>query len=198
MLQPTEVLDMDEVIASLIDPFLVFYNNRFHTNLTRQDITRYNLYENPKFGGTRQRAVDLIFEFYKSSEFEQLPAVQGAISGVRRLARNRRVVIASARPKQVYQQTLNWLASKGILNMLNEVYTIGNYTNMPKGIGKLEICQKANAKRIIEDNLETAVDCALMGIGVTLLDTPWNQEKNYGIKQLPDGIVRVHSWDEIV
>ena len=46
---------------------------------------------------------------------------------------------------------------------------------------------------IIEDSLETAEECASSGLRVLLFDCPWNQNSN-----LPEGIMRVKSWKEIV
>jgi uncharacterized HAD superfamily protein len=45
---------------------------------------------------------------------------------------------------------------------------------------------------LIEDSLEFAEVCVESGIPVLLMDAAWNQ------KPLLDGIVRVHSWEEVM
>ena len=45
----------------------------------------------------------------------------------------------------------------------------------------------------IEDHLDFAYDCASLDIKILLMNMPWNQTK-----KLPENIIRVYSWKEIV
>jgi len=48
---------------------------------------------------------------------------------------------------------------------------------------------------LIEDSLEQATRVAGKGVPVVLLDYPWNRN---GQKPVPEGIVRVRGWSEVV
>ncbi|HUC01922.1 MAG TPA: hypothetical protein VMA75_03380 [Candidatus Paceibacterota bacterium] len=60
------------------------------------------------------------------------------------------------------------------------------------GIDFDEVVADSGATIMIEDHMTNATVCAEAGIKVFLFDQPWNQG------ELPPGIERVHSWDEIV
>jgi uncharacterized HAD superfamily protein len=97
----------------------------------------------------------------------------------------------TARPETLEKETRDWL-KKYFKDLEFPVYFTHRDAGMPS-LKKSEICKSIGAEILIDDYIENALDCAENGIKVFLMDAPWNQTGS-----LPDNVVRVKSWKEVI
>jgi len=184
-------LDLDEVLADIINPLVIYFNEYYKTNFKRNQLVKYHLEEtwNIKTSECNER----VHEFYASEEFKKIKPIRGAIKGVDYLSKTKELHIITARPDETIEETNRWI---------NEVFPgkfagihFGNHYSIKERIPKKksEICKELKITKIMEDTLHNAMDCANNGIEVLLLNQPWNKsEINH------EKIKRVYSWKEAV
>ena len=184
-------VDLDEVLAGLLSPVVAFHNDKYGTSLSREKFLSFKFWE--VWGGTEEETSKKLHEFYKTHYFRNMLPVSDSRKGVSILAKGNELFVLTSRPKVLYNETLEWI-EKHFTGKVSGGY----FTNeFEKKVGdvktKSEICAELGIGLMIEDFLGYAVECASNGIKVLLLDCPWNQSDN-----LPAGVTRVHSWQEIV
>tara|TARA_Y100000310_G_scaffold276679_1_gene294029 strand:+ start:6058 stop:6630 length:573 start_codon:yes stop_codon:yes gene_type:complete len=180
--------DMDDVLAGLVDPFLVFYNREHETCFGREDIITYDFWEH--IGCTKEEAVERMNQFYTTPAFRRLPVIEGAVEGVSALS-DFELYIVTARPKSIEGATKEWV-DEHFPERFSEIRFANTWTDPSEKRGKSGLCKSLGAELIVEDCLAYAVECAANGVRAVLLDRPWNQGTE------PEGVVRVYSWREAV
>ena len=185
----TIATDIDEVLIYLLDPFVKNYNSIHQTNFKREDFFTYNWWE--VLGISKQRSIEEYQKFMENPASDDLPLIQGSLEGVRALAEVFSINAVTFRAKEVETKTnLQISQFSGYLNQIVFGSTsLVSWTPNSKG----KITKSLDSKLIIEDSLSAAYDCLNHGIPSVLLDYPWNQDDN-----LPEGILRVKTWDEIL
>ncbi|MEK6905956.1 MAG: hypothetical protein AABX24_06145 [Nanoarchaeota archaeon] len=186
-------VDIDEVLAELMDSYFQYHNQKYNTNVQKKDMFSYSFSD--VFGGTEEENRLKVLDFFKSEQFHNLKLVNGALDTIKQLAQEHRLCVITARPHVIRQETEQWL-QRHFPNCFQSI----NLTNQWHGVGekqlKSSIGKKQKIDLMIDDSLSHAMDCASQGIYVLLVDFgyPWNRVS----KELPEKIKRVHSLEEII
>ncbi len=189
-------LDIDEVLAPFTAHFLIHYNLQNNTNFIREDIKQFELERT--LGGTLQNMIDMIFGFYKTLEFIQMPAVAGSQNGTKILREQGfKLEAITSRPEKIdgldlRELTLSWLELR-FPSTLSEIHFTSEFVTNGHRVTKAEVCKKLGVQLFVEDRYGYAKGCALSGIRTFLYDSPWNRNK-----EMLENMERVHSWDEIL
>jgi len=93
-------VDCDGVLAEFKDAFLSFINQKYGTNLTREDIKRYRFHENPAFPiKTREEERKEVREFAEQGLYKTLKPIEEAKSVLERLKEENEFRVFTQRPK---------------------------------------------------------------------------------------------------
>lgn len=182
-------VDIDEVLADFLTYFVYFHNLMYKTSVKREDFKNYYLHE--VLETDREEMHIRYLEFKTFSLLERLRPIKGARVGIKKLIElGFTPHLLTARPKVIEKETRKWLDIhfKGMDLPLH--FARDERDKFKK---KSIICKEIDAKIIIEDHIDNALDCAENGITVYLIDAPWNQRDS-----LPSNIIRVKSWKEII
>lgn len=185
-------VDVDEILANLIDPVIAFHNEQFQTSLVRNDFTSYNFDE--VWGGTHVEAIQKVHQFFETEHFRNIRPVVGAVEGVQKLKEKHDLFVVTSRQSVVEEQTKAWL-NQHFPEMFKEIHVTNGFSLSGQKRLKKDVCKQVGASLLIDDCLEYALDCAAAGIPVVMLDYPWNQTKP---GELPENVKRVFSWEEIL
>jgi uncharacterized HAD superfamily protein len=180
-------IDLDEVLAKMVVELNNFYNRRYGTNFSFDDYAEYDL--EVTWGGSRDRAVRIVREFYSSSFFKDIQPLDGSQEGIDKMFEENELFVVTARPSLLKRRTEEWI-EKYFSGRMKEVIYTGEYSLHSSEMSKEKICLGKGIEIILEDNLETARKCSLEGIRSVLFDRPWNQN---GFDR---SVVRVRSWKE--
>ncbi len=185
-------VDMDEVLAELLEAYLKYHNHNYDTKVQKKDMFSYSFEE--VLGGTHQENKQRILDFFKSDFFHKIKPVSGSLKAIPVLAQNHQLSIITARPHIIRLQTEEWLQQH-----FPDCFHSINLTNQWHGEGtkhlKSKVGREHKIEMMIDDSLNHVQDCASQGIYTLLADFqyPWNKSVT-----LPKNSKRVHSWKEIV
>ena len=184
-------IDIDETLLNYIPILCDWHNHVYHTSLTKPKITSYNLWE--VWGGTKEEAIQKVHSFQESDYFDMIGPVEGAVRGIRKLHLNNEIYILTSRSdyfsEKTKEQLLNYFGDKFL-----DIFFTNNYSNSTQLVSekKSDICLDVGIELMIDDNFETAVQCADSWIRVLMMSQPWNKGKSY------PGVQRVNNWKEIL
>lgn len=185
-------LDADEILSAFIDRFLIFHNKNFGTRVKKEEVLSFELGQLLEI--TENEVENRIEEFFKIGDARDIKLIDGAKDGVEALlGMDHEIHVITARPLILKDETLRWLDEHFYNKFKGIHFAFNPYVKESRQKTKAEICREINAEIMVEDHIVNAVECAKVGIKVLLMDTPWNQ-----IKNLPDGLVRVKSWGDIL
>jgi uncharacterized HAD superfamily protein len=171
-------IDIDGTVTcptSLI-PYL---NRSFNLTLTLDDITEYELtpFVNVSSEELARWFVNTEHEIYANS-----PIANGAKEVLTKWELQHELIFISARGSHLLQLTKEWFVNNEI--QFNHIDLIGTHH-------KIEAAKKHKIDLFFEDKHDNAVmiheECQ---IPVILFNTPYNQDP------IPDGVIRVHHWQE--
>ena len=186
-------VDIDEVLADFIAYFVNYHNLTYQTRMTKDKVFSFSLHE--VFEVTKEDITEKMIRFSKEGHDTRITLVPGAQEGIDALIKKGyELHLVTSRPEAIRPQTEGWIA-KHFPGKFTDLHHAFNPNIHKKGskMKKWEICKAIGAKVLIEDFLPNAIGCAENGIKVFLMDAPWNQADD-----LPEGIIRVKSWKEIV
>lgn len=178
---------MDDVLVAFNQSLLDYYNKKYGATLSRSDLVNYHFAE--LFKCTQERSVEIVEEFYQSTDHISIAPIIGAIEAIEKLKKYTLILI-SARPEHIRESTEQILATH-FPESFSHVHLTGEY-HKPQGIPqtKGEIAKKLGIRLFFEDSLSNAHNISSHDIPVILFDTPWNQGA------LPEKVTRVTSWSE--
>lgn len=179
--------DVDDTIADTMDAFLKFYNREYGKSVCLEDFTSYSFSQ--ILGVSQEEVERRVYLFYGSQDFAEIKPLPGSKEHMCKIPQ--RKVSITARPLRIRKPTSNWMAHH-FPEQFRGVYHAMNPWIKTKGASKGEICELLGIKRLVEDNLHFAEECARRGIEVLLYNQPWNQRND-----LPENVKRVCSWEEI-
>lgn len=182
-------IDIDEVQFEFMNPFAKWHNKTHNTNWNPNDLISYNMWET--WGGTKEEAIQKVFQFYNTNDFSNLKPISGAFNAISTLSKEFQICNITARPLIVKEKTIQALNKHFPMIKEDNVYFASNFYENGNG-KKSAICKQVNASMMIEDSLEYAIDCASNGIFVILLNRPWNRSET-----LPENIIRAQTWEEV-
>ena len=184
-------VDFDDVTVNTNEAMCLYHNERYGTNYQLSDVTSWDL--SSLWQCEREEVFLRWHEFYASPEHLLTAPTQGAIEALALLAQSAEVHIITARPLDFEEVTRKLLQQH--VPLLNNIHFI-NKLGVKDGHHrtKAEVCVELGVEVLIEDHFGHAEGVALRGIPVLLFNRPWNE----GILDLPQGIRRVHTWEEIL
>ncbi|MCD6398532.1 MAG: hypothetical protein J7L08_01290 [Candidatus Aenigmarchaeota archaeon] len=183
-------VDLDEVISDTLPALIKFHNERYGTNLKKEDFYSYRF--EYIWGGTREEAIRKVLEFYKSKYYNTIKPVEGALEGIKKLREKNELVVITYRPTEFKEITEEWL-KRYFHGCFSKIYFTNFYSVNGTIKKKYETCLEIGVDLMIDDLLKCSLDCASRNISVLLFNQPWNQ-----CKELPALVKRVYSWKEII
>jgi len=185
-------IDFDDVLAEFITPLLRYHNEQYGTGFSIEDVTKYELTKT--LNVPRDEITRRVDAFFMTEQFRDLPLVDGAEEATRILTKDHDLVIITARPIKVRDETIA-LINKKLPDRFLDVYFTSDWhgNGADAGRKKYEICHEQGVKVMIVDCFQYAHDCSMNGTRSLLYDRPWNRENN-----LNDKMRRVKSWEEIL
>ncbi len=187
-------VDMDSVLAEIIEPLDSFHNIRYQTNLQFEDHSVYNLMG--LWNCTETEMIDRIHEFYLSSYFAQTKPIKGAVEGITKLAKKNKLILITSRPLFIEDMSQKWLDNYFKGKFVKICHTNQVTQAHEKKIKKSDVCVRESVEIMIDDHLDYAYDCAQAGIQVLLFEAPWNKKRTIE-KKYKQNIKRVSNWTEI-
>jgi hypothetical protein len=171
-------VDIDGTITGPYD-WLQFTNKYFNTNIKERDVTEYEIHK--VLGISREEYL----EFYDNyGEMLHLNASvrDNANKKLMRLSNKHNIYYVTAREQRMMEVTLRWLEMNNFPK--GELYLLGSHY-------KVEKARNLECDVFIEDRYENAIQLALAGFSVLLIDCYYNR-----MPVIP-GITRVFDWEEI-
>ena len=183
-------IDLDEVLADFLLAVIKYHNLTYGTKLKRSQFLSYGLWKT--WGGTEDEATQKLCDFYETPFFKNIQPVPSARKAIFTLKQNNDLFIITSRKNDIAETTQKWI-NKYFPNIFTEIYFANNYFQGGDSKTKAQICDEIGIDILIEDSMEYALECVNSKRKIFLLDCPWNQ-----YPELPQGIRRFLSWDEIV
>ncbi|MDP4000458.1 MAG: hypothetical protein Q8Q11_03490 [bacterium] len=182
-------VDLDEVLADLVESVLEHYEEQTGVRHCRDDMRSYNFWD--LWGGTREQAVEIVHEFYETDRFRTVAPIPGALEAIESLAGEHELVVVTSRPEATKQETQVWVREH-FGESFASIHLTNHFSKDGQTLTKSQVCRDLGVDLMIEDNPEYAADCASHGIPVLLLEAPWNRSA-----EIPEGVIPVGSWPEI-
>lgn len=185
-------VDIDEVLSETLKSILKKHKHMFNNHKVEwEDLVDYNVWNIESLWLTQKQAIRMFAAFQLWSWFfNKIEPVQWAKKNIQRLKEQwYKFYAITARLSVLKPDTLLWL-NKHYWWCFEDVIFANFFTKWEKK--KSDICKEIWASIIIEDNLDTCIDCASKWIECYLFDKPWNQ-----LEKLPEWITRVYSRNEI-
>lgn len=183
-------IDFDDVLMDFNHGLMSFYNSRNGTTHVREDVKHYRIER--LWGCEPEEVTNVIVDFYDSpAHLETLP-LKGALEAIELLSREHELVIVTARPEIVREQTEKWIAKHFPEAFQRIFYVNKDFSDLTKKANKSDICKELGVELFIDDSFHNARDIANSGIKVLLFDAPWNR----GVEH--QNVERVFTWEEII
>lgn len=185
-------VDIDEVLSETLKSMLKKYKYTIKNHkIKREDLNNYNIWEIEDLWLSKNEAISMFAQFQLwSGLFNKIEPVQWAEKYILLLKEKwYKFYAITARLTVLKPTTLLWL-HKYFSWCFEKVIFANFFTKWEKK--KSDICKEIWASVIIEDNLETCIDCANQWIRCYLFDKPRNQ-----CEELPENIKRVYNWSEV-
>jgi uncharacterized HAD superfamily protein len=188
-------LDIDNVVLDTFSSFLRYYNLKYGAGFKLEDLTSYYLWE-VGIGGDKEESIRLMDGFFNSSEILDVPFIEGAEEGIKKLIKN----------NEIYFVTSRLASHRGI----SEVFVNRNFPDLSgrliftndfsgsNGKSKAEVCEQLEICCYVEDCYDYLLAFKVKGIKSLLLRWPWNEVEWQRLKGQSDLIVPVENWDEIL
>ncbi len=183
-------IDLDEVLADFLPALIEYHNDTYGTSLAREQFGSYRFWET--WGGTREEAIQKVYDFHKTPYFENMKPIFGSQEAVKILKQKNNLAIITSRQDDISEATKRWI-TKHFPNTFSEIYFANHYSQNGISKTKKQICDHAGIEVLIEDSQEYALECLDPKRRIVLINCPWN--KDY---KLPQEIYRVDSWKEII
>jgi uncharacterized protein len=184
-------IDFDETVADSIMAIIKLHNDQYGTNYKKEEVTQYHVHE--VWGGTQEGWMAKLDEFFSAKNVEHLDPIAGSIPAIDALKKaGHELYIVTARSDSDIEATELWLKLHFPETFKGIHYGQARSDDPVKKRTKSEMCKELGIELMIDDHMSVAKDCSAAGLKVFLFDQPWNQG------ELPSGVERVYSWDEIV
>lgn len=154
-------------------------NMHFNTNLEPKDVKQYDIH---KILGVPRKAYLDFYDKYGEQLHLNAKIREGAADILHKLNESNNIYYITAREKRMHQVTNKWFEYNDLPD--EELFLLGSHY-------KVEKAKEVNCDVFIEDRYENAIQLALSGFYVLLIDCEYNRQP------LIDGITRVFDWDDI-
>lgn len=128
-----------------------------------------------------------------------MPVIPGAVDAMRRLRTlGYDLVVVTSRQLIIEEQTRAWLSKNFPADTFSAV-VFGNHWGLSgHKVPKVELCRQLGATMLVDDSLNYVCEMAEEGMRAVLFDLGGKYGWNKGKGALPDGVVRLESWDEVI
>lgn len=194
MIKPIIACDIDDVKFPFIPRFCEFHNRVYGGNLSPKNFHTYQISD--VLRTSVGESVRIIEEYLHSEEFLTAKPILGAEDAIEHLSSDFRIIDVTARRDPYMPITNEWVAH--FFPQVKEInFSHNHYADAGNRKTKAQICLDNNAKFLIEDSADYALQVAKSGTFVYLFDHPWNQ----GLKH--ENITRIQSngkshWDNLL
>ncbi len=155
-------IDIDSVIADTTGTIVNFLREEYEYSITIEDFKQYRIEDNESVEHLHAlRAL----EWFYSCGAKDVPVINGARDYIEALSENNYVLLFTSRPKRLIDDTIAWLMKNGIL--YNDLLFVEAKRKASYAVDNL-------IDLVIEDRLDTALECAQHGVMVFLIEYPWN------------------------
>lgn len=188
----TIAVDIDDVLALSAPAFIQYSNRHWGTHLRIDDYHEHwaELWQ-VNNDVVEQRAND----YWGSGVLDTLDKVSNGELVLRYLAENHKLVVATARRKQLEKETTAWI-NEHFNGIFSEVHFAGMWDKVTDNsihATKAELCREINADYLIDDQPKHCFAAAAVGIDSILFGNyNWNR-----VDKLPSGVVRCEDWNNI-
>ena len=187
--KPILAIDLDDVLAPLIQDFCDYLNHKYGTNIQIGPGFSYFGVEK-LIGISAEELVVRLEEYFESDIYHRVEPFEGAIDALSDLSRKYDLILITARPDTVRNVSERWLESH-FPETFKHTHFVGLSKDSPT---KLSVMDRYDAVGLIDDNLHNIEDVAAAGKKAILFgDYHWNQ-----IHKLPAGVVRARDWEEVL
>ncbi|MEA3450036.1 MAG: hypothetical protein U9Q85_03635 [Patescibacteria group bacterium] len=182
-------IDIDDTLGDFSSAFIKHIKKTKHKDVEIHDLKVGEWWN--AWGGTREKANEIIYEFLYSENSMQMRTRVGAVRALKILKQARHTLyIITGRPAKVHDRTKKWVKDN-LPDVFEEVFCtdfhIVNHGTESKGA----IAERIGASVLIDDFPGYAQECLDKGMRVLLFESFWN----HGFKETK-GITRVNNWDE--
>ena len=170
------LVDIDNVLAKFIEPFLEFYNERS---------------ENPSTTDTLLNSLPdkislILEEFYKTGALMKLELEDGAVEGIEKLSEIDDLHVGTSRHLSAMRDTLRY-----IIKHFDGKFKTVNTTDYNRRHTKYDLCKMLDCDIMIEDEMRHIE--GIKDISIIVYTQPWNS-----LFKLGDNCYRANNWDDIV
>lgn len=171
-------IDIDGTVTEAYD-WITRVNNYFNTKITAKDVKVYEIHEVLEVD---QKAYDQFYTLYGEMLHDEVRIRQGAKEVLNKLYRNHDIHFVTAREERMRNVTNHWFMKHQIPS--HSLSLLGSHNKVSKA-------KELACDIFIEDRYENAIQLALDGFEVLLIDCYYNQ----GF--LPSKVTRVINWFQI-
>lgn len=181
--------DLDDTIVDLNTGLILFHNERYGTNLRREDFYIYSYWK--IWGGSRDEAIRKVQEFLNSDYYRSILPISGAKEALLDLKEaGHELAIVTGRDIRMAGVTSE-LVDRHFVGIFSDIFYANSFVDNGATVKKSIICQRWGARTIIEDDPMHIVDCLEAGMKVLVPETPWNKD------DFPAGATRLLAWKDI-
>lgn len=179
-------VDCDDVLVPSTEHIVRVYNEKYDTNVQLEDA---HSSRGPDWQASREEIEERIYDIQLSAEYAEITPWREAVDVCRRLAKDHRLHLVTARPGRIMAVTIAMLEQyfAGVFSEIEHVGLDGN---------KGDVYHRLGADVLIDDNfkhLETAAQCGVEGL-VWFGDYPWQSQTDDPATKVA---VRCRDWKEV-
>lgn len=183
-------VDLDEVLCELMRAFLKWHNHQYKTSYRFDDAVDYHW--SNFMGISSERAIREFHNFARTTEYANLPIINGSVQVMAELLKKHELYLITARQTVFEEVTRKWV-DKYFPNVFKEIVFTNHYPmDGTPSYSKGEVCHKLGCKILIDDNPYNIQSLLDLGVNVILLNKPWNKNQNF-----PESVIRADNIKEI-
>ncbi|MCX6747100.1 MAG: hypothetical protein NTU63_03120 [Candidatus Pacearchaeota archaeon] len=187
-------IDLDDVSLNFVDALILYHNETYGTNIKREQVQSFS-FQNI-WGGTLEERVKKVNDFFRTSYFDNIQPIEGAVDAISILASSDDLFAVTSRPFFVKEKTERSV-NKFFKDKFQGIYHSSNHYSKAENSGKTkaQLCNELGVSSLIDDSLDYIIQCSSAGIkGILFGNYPWNQNKG----KLPDNVTRVKNWNGVL
>ena len=178
------LVDVDDVLRSLVPHMVEIYNKEFNENMTHDDVRVY--YVNQSFPKVKERYGDVPYWFFQTHGHElflESEPVKGAVEAVNKLRDYGTVeIVTKQRSTENKVDTLKWLDKVGV-----------TYDSVSFVTHKSIVC----CDYFIDDFHENFIGCGSEGATGILINAPYNMDIDLSVLKPYTGFYRILRYNSL-
>lgn len=187
-------VDIDNVLADFNDAFVAYANNKWQSNITKDQLSEdWAALFGIDAAEWQRRAAELFAD--NSRLYYNLPLIHGAKNGLATLRQHFDIIAITSRSRATEPATRDWL-STNLPGLIDEVHFSGIYDKFENGVDsckqtKGDICKSLNIDHFIDDEPKHCLASADHQIP-TILFGEYPTNRDFSDPRIP----RAKTWQE--